>query len=412
MLIDFTLGNFRSFKDEKTLSFVASSDTSLPNNVIQLDNSKKNKLLRSIIIFGPNASGKTNILKGISYLKHLILNSHEFQPGDKIFFEPFLLDSEYSLKPSKFEIFFMKKDIKYLYGISLIKDKIIDEYLFYYPKGKKALLFNRVNTNKYNFTQNKREQKIISKQTPENMLYLSRSANMNFEKTIQPFLWFKEDLKIITSTSNPELENFTAKMLDDDPSFKEVVVSSLRIADLGIDDITIKIRELSEKDLPQNMPRELKDFVLKSKSESIEIKTKHGEVEFDLVDESNGTRRFFSLIGPWADAIRSGKTLLIDELDESLHPFLESFLISILHHENMRRPSQVVFTSHNVNLLDKKIFRRDQIYFTERNPETMSSDLYSLSDFSPRKDLDLRKGYLTGKFGSIPFILKEDIFNR
>ena len=172
MLIEFNIQNFRSFKEEITLSLVASSDKLLDDNLIKSDLLKKDKLLKSAVIYGPNASGKSNLILALSTLKNLVMSSHKFQKGTKIIYYPFKLDEECLSLPSKLEVVFIKDSIKYIYGVSFNNEKIIEEYLYYYPEGRKALIFERKNTNNYRFTVDKKEQKFISEKTLENVLYI------------------------------------------------------------------------------------------------------------------------------------------------------------------------------------------------------------------------------------------------
>jgi AAA15 family ATPase/GTPase len=204
---------------------------------------------------------------------------------------------------------------------------------------------------------------------------------------------------------------------------KNVVLKMLREADPGIEDIQASSSLLPNRDLFSNEPRTDISLPLSPSDEpndEIEIRTTHlittkdgkkRAVKFTFEVESRGTRRLFSLIGPWLHALSNGKTLIVDELDVKLHHLLSVFLIKLFHDPTQnRKNAQLIFATHNVNLLDQKLFRRDQIWFTEKNPETNATDLYSLAEFSPRKDTKIQKGYLTGRYGAIPVIKTERIF--
>lgn len=422
MLIEFSVENFRSIKDEITLSLVASPDKSLDNNLITTEVLKKDNLLRSAVLYGANASGKSNVVSAFNSLKGLVMMSHTFQRGNKINYSPFKLDKKYLSQPTKFKIVFIKNNIKYIYGVSFTDEKIIDEYLYYYPEDRKAIIFERKDTNNYKFTIDKKEQKFLSDKTLENVLYLSNSTQLKYTKTSEVFDWFKDTLAVIGATEHPQLIEFTIQSLNKDKKLKEVILKALFEADLGISDIIASFEKVSIDDIPLIIQKQLK-AVLADKTDNLEkmdIRTIHkildengGEfrVEFDFDEESEGTKRLFALIGPWIDALNNGRVLIIDELDTKLHHLLNVFLIKLFHDPTQNKSNaQLIFTTHNTNLLDLDFFRRDQIWFTEKNPSVGNTDLYSLIEFSPRKDKNVQKGYLTGRYGAIPFIKDERIF--
>ena len=427
MLIEFSIENFRSFKEEVTLSLISSSDKSLDNNLIKTATLKKDNLLRSEVIYGANASGKSNVVSAFNYLRQLVINSHKFQKGTGISYSPFKLDKKYTSKPSRFEIVFLKNNIRYTYGVSLTNEKIVDEYLYYYPQGRKALIFERKDTFDYKFTIDINEQEFLSSKTLPNVLYLSNSTQLNYKKTSEAFDWFKDNLKIIGATDNPKLTAFTIELLNKDEELKEFILKSLMVADLGIVDISAKLDKISIDDASLELPSpDLKtEFALISDDEGLklvqmDIKTMHNVLDekgndiginFDFDEESEGTKRLFALVGSWIDALNNGRILIVDELDTKLHPLLMEFLIKLFHNPTQNKnDAQLIFTTHNTNLLDLDLFRRDQIWFTEKNPSFGNTDLYSLLEFSPRKDKNIRKGYLAGRYGAIPFISDDRIF--
>jgi len=427
MLIEFSIENFRSFKEEVTLSLISSSDKSLDNNLIKTATLKKDNLLRSEVIYGANASGKSNVVSAFNYLRKLVINSHKFQKGTEISYSPFKLDKKYTSKPSKFEIIFLKNNIRYTYGVSLTNEKIVDEYLYYYPQGRKALIFERKDTFNYKFTIDINEQEFLSSKTLPNVLYLSNSTQLNYKKTSEAFDWFKDNLKIIGATDNPKLTAFTIELLNKDEELKEFILKILIVADLGIVDISAKLDKIliDDTSLELSSPDLKTELVLISDDEGLklvqmDIKTMHNVLDeqgndivinFDFDEESEGTKRLFALVGSWIDALNNGRILIVDELDTKLHPLLMEFLIKLFHNPTQNKnDAQLIFTTHNTNLLDLDLFRRDQIWFTEKNPNFGNTDLYSLLEFSPRKDKNVRKGYLAGRYGAIPFISDDRIF--
>ncbi|MBW2988799.1 ATP-binding protein [Candidatus Woesearchaeota archaeon] len=411
MLIEFIVENFRSIKERVTLSLVASPDKSLDNNLIEQKALSKDKLLKSALIYGANASGKTNLLLALNFLQALVMKSHTHQKGSKIRFNPFKMEKGCLKKPTKFEIVFIKNGTKYIYGLSFDEEKIINEYLYYYPENRKALIFERSNTNKYKFTIDKKLQDFLSEKTPENVLYLSRSIQLNYKRTAGAFDWFKDNLRVIGPTESLQ-PDYTASLLKD-PKLKKTILRALLEADVGIDDVSATVKKISADDLPSDIPDEIKSIIISSKfkGEEVKIRTSHKNTPFEFNEESDGTRRIFSLIGPWIDALKNGRILVVDELDTKLHHLLNVFLINLFHNTTQNKSNaQLIFTTHNVNLLDQEIFRRDQVWFTEKKSEFGDTDLYSLVEFSPRKDKNIQKGYLAGRYGAIPFIKEGSIF--
>ena len=423
MLIEFNVQNFRSIKEEVTFSLVASADKSLDNNLIETDMLRDN-LLRSAVIYGANASGKSNFVLACNSLKNMVIQSRMFQKGTKINYSPFKLDKKYLSKPSKFEVVFIKNNIKYIYGVSFNSEKIIDEYLYYYPEGRRALIFERRDTNNYRFTIDRKEQIFISEKTLDNVLYLSNSTYLNYDKTSKAFDWFIDDFGIIGVADHPALIEYTIQKLNEDVKMKGFILKALIEADLGINDLSasLEVIPIDESPIPIPIREQLKAFITDSggKFVNMDITTIHkvldeigneNYVKFDFEEESEGTKRLFSLIGPWIDSLNNGRVLIVDELDTKLHHLLNVFLIKLFNDPTQNKNNaQLIFTTHNTNLLDLDIFRRDQIWFTEKNPSKGSTDLYSLIEFRPRKDKNIQKGYLAGRYGAIPFIGADRIF--
>lgn len=422
MLIEFSVENFRSIKEKVTLSMVSSSDKSLDNNLIKTDVLKNDSLLRSAVIYGPNASGKSNVILAFDFLTNLVMTSHINQKDVKINVSPFKLDKEYLSKPSKFEVIFIKNNTRYVYGVSSTSKKIIDEYLYYYPKGRKAIIFERSNTNDFYFTIDNKEQDFIKNRTLDNVLYLSNSTQLRYEKSFEAFDWFKDNLRIINLEENPALMEFTIDLLNKDEKSKELILKALSNTDLGIEDIKASVENISIESLPSTFPNELKALISDGKSQfkKLDIKTIHKgnkgkDTEFDVLfefdEESGGTQKMFFLIGLLIDVLSNGRILIVDELDIKLHYKLIRFLIKLFQDPNQNKNSaQLIFTTHNTILLEMNLFRRDQIWFTEKTPDLGNTDLYSLVEFNPRKKENFQKGYIAGRFGAEPFIKEERIF--
>ncbi len=426
MLIDFSVENILSIKEEVCFSLLASSDKSLDDNLITGEKAlKKNSLLRSAVLYGANASGKSNILKALDNLKYLVVTSSKNIPDQKIRFLPFKLDEKCLSKPSKFNINFVQDGIRYNYKVSFTSEKVIDESLHYYPKGAEATIFERYDTINYKFTIDKSKQKGMAERTLENVFYLSNSAQQNYDKTLAPFKWFSNVLDVIGPTEGLD-QYATLKLMDKDEKLKNVVLKSLVVADLGISDLHASIKEIPLEDF-SNIPEDLKAFIDTSnkKIDSVNhivlnffhngFDEKHNkiDVQFNIDEESDGTQRLFSLIGPWMNSLKNGSILVIDELDSKLHPFLCEYLIGMFNNPEINTSnSQLVFTTHNSTFLDQDIFRRDQIWFTEKDAEFGNTNLFSLLEFKQRKDANIEKGYLAGRYGAVPFIKNvESVFS-
>lgn len=422
MLIEFSIENYRSIKEKVTLSLLSSSDKLLDNNLIRNTVLKNEDLLRSAAIYGANASGKTNVLLGINFLYRMVLLSSKNQKGEKINVTPFRLDDNCVSKPSRFEIVFIKNDVKYVYGTAITVEKVVEEYLYYYPKGRKAIIFTRdINREPiYIFNTDQNEQKFISTKILDNVLYLSGATQLNYDKTSVAFDWFNDTLQVIGSTDRPALQHFTTNLLNENESMKAYILKGLSEADLGIEDISALIKDVPIDDLPSDLSDKLKSLATKGTLREVSIKSIHKgidvngnekKVSFEFDEESEGTIRMFSLIGPWIDALINGHVLIIDELETKLHHKLSVFLVNLFNNPTQNKNNaQLIFTTHNTNLLDQDLLRRDQIWFTEKNPKFGSTDLYSLVEFSPRSDKNIQRGYLAGRYGALPFINNERIF--
>ena len=405
---------------------LASADEALENNTIVSKAIQKHRLLKMAVIYGPNASGKTNTLYAFDNLRRLVLSSHLFQKGNKMGHVPFMLDEKWADKPTEYEVSFIKNNIRYKYGLSYNNERVISEFLYYYPKGRRSIIFERnLNGKDWLFNVDKKEQELCSKQTLENTLYLSRSTQLNYSKTAEAFAWFRDNIGLILPSTQQELENWTANMLLENDMTKRTILSSLAEADLGIVDTKIVIKKFRdlESELPGAISLEMKQVMGLDKNpeaEFVSIRTAHEGIDkegnpkivpFDFQNgESEGTKRIFALIGPWIEALETGRTLFVDELDVKLHPALIRYLLKMFNDpQNNQRGAQLIFTTHNTGLLDLDIFRRDQIWFTQRDNQKGCTELFSLAEFGPRKDSNIEKGYLAGRYGALPFIKGRNI---
>lgn len=423
MLIEFKVSNFRSIREEQTFSLAASSDKELPACIInrELPGLSGVRFLKGAAIYGANASGKSNVIEAFHFLsKYVKRSATKIQPGDSTGAEPFKLDRDSAGRPSKFEITFVVEGVRYLFGLSVNPKRVIEEYLIAYPRGVPQRWYHRSfnpQTNAYDWktpSSSFKQGKSLQEKTRENSLFLSVGPQFNHEQLTVVFNWFKYNLRVIRLSADAMLHpGFTAELIAKN-THHDRILNLLRSADIGVTDVNVKERDINLDELKRNIPPAMlakleADGALKETKE-VEIVLSHqadgmDPVSFDFDDEeSAGTRRFFGLIGPWTDILDNGFTVFVDEMDTSLHPNLVKELLKLLFcSENNPKGAQVVFTTHNPVLLDTSIFRRDQIWFTEKS-QSGTTHLYPLTDYTPRKGESLLKGYLSGRYGAIPFL--------
>lgn len=413
MLIQFSVGNFRSFKDIVTLNMEASSDNEhLENTFTVLNNIR---LLKTASIYGANESGKTNLFNALLFMQNFIFNSFNAQATAKIIVEPFKLSTQTENEPSHFEVIFIYEDIKYRYGFEASTDKVFAEWLFNYPKGKEVRLFTReyqeINVNKNKFPEGKKD---LEGYTRENALFLTVTSQHNGEISKKVTQWFN-NVNIISGLNDQAYMNFSIGKIKD-LNFKEDILKFIQSLDIDIEDFTTEPIQLNPDNLPPILTEEARMQLAQEVSRnSIKINTLHKKydkegksesvVSFDLGrNESAGTNRLFYLAAPVLDTLLNGKVLFIDEMDSRLHPLVMESLIKLFNSkEKNRKNAQLIFNAHNTLILCNKYFRRDQIWFTQKN-RYGSSDLYSLDDYSVRKESLFDKDYLLGKYGGIPII--------
>jgi len=417
MLIEFSVGNYRSFKDKVTFSMVAADITAKDkklddNNVFAVDN--KLKLLKSAAIYGANASGKSNLAKALSFMKSFMVNSSkETQSTDAIDVEPFRLSTDTKEQPSFFELVFLMDGRKYRYGFEANQEKIISEWLFYVPKQRETKLFKRqLNNIEITKTYNADG---IQQRTRANALFLSVSAQFNVEVAEKILSWTTDSLKIISGLNNTQHLYYTVDCIMNNEN-KSEIVQLVRDLDLGIDDIKVDQKIFLHNSILDKIPNEAKEALLNAgvfKANSISTlhrkfdeNGRYKSVEaFNLKKhESEGTQKLFALAGLIVNSLKQGKILLIDEFDASLHPLISQAIIKLFNsNETNPNNAQLVVMTHDTNLLSNKLLRRDQIWFTEKN-KYGATDLYSLAEYKVRNDASFESDYIKGRYGAIPYI--------
>lgn len=395
MLIQFSVENYLSIKEKITLSMLASKDTEHETHLI-LD--KGRTCLKSAIIYGANASGKSNVLNAFGFMVNYVLTSHNQQLHKATGRVPFKFDRQTPEEPSRFETIFTVGNIRYAYGFSMTDREVEEEYLYYYPNGRQALIFERKNTKEFRFTVDVEEQTALKERTSANKLYLSVASNWSYSKVIPVLEWFAS-CRIISRNLVSDAYGAEAEQLKDQ-EYRAMIASMLRVADLGIQ--SLRVREGNPLLIMSN------DEMYANIETVHTVRTADGSQDvysLHMSEESDGTNSYFTLIGIVKKTLEQGTLLVADEMDAHLHPLLTKHLAAMFNsRESNPNGAQLIFTSHNTNLLDLDILRRDQIWFTEKDENTSATDLFSLYDFSVRKDTKVEKGYLIGRYGAIPFI--------
>jgi uncharacterized protein len=429
MLIEFTVGNYLSFKEKVTFSMEAtqaidetsslntSSDldwkTELNhNNVFRIDD--QFSLLKSAAIYGANASGKSNLIKAISFMDRFIRDSSKnTQITDLIDVEEFRLSTETIRKPSFFEIVFLLDRKIYRYGFEVSKTEVIAEWLYYSTSKKKYKLFTR-KAQEFDIKKGFREGKSLESKTRRNALFLSVTAQFNGNLSQKILEWFDE-LIIVSGLDGHFPNSFTARLLKE-KKYKDDIINLIKKLDLSIDDILVSEREISSDFLPKEFLEELSQRAVRGKIVTFDIITKHKQYnskgklfateEFDMdLHESEGTKKIFAFAAPILTSLKEGRVLVIDELDARLHPTLVQSIIELFNSNDTNpKNAQLIFTTQNTNLLSNKIFRKDQIWFTEKNQYEVT-DLYSLVEYNNvSEEASFESDYIKGKYGAIPYI--------
>ena len=405
MLLEYRCSNYKSIKDEVLFSMSASSDTEHSDKLIDF---KKLKINKATAIYGANGSGKSSLLESCLFLTSLVSNKPS-QPGDKILVIPHALSDIDD--PTEFLIHFERKGIRYVYGISVTEDRVEKEFLYHFKVGRKAKIFDRFGE-EYTFgTKYKSDlNKALSFQK-ENRVFLNTAANFtNNEDITNAFLFFKEDLVVNSPSFMNNWREYSFNMINKNPEFKKKVVTAFN--NLGIDIKDIKTESFNiplHDELVENIPADIKEIIKSSMGEEKTLYLKkvlfdYGIFSVDIDRESTGIKRLFEVLCPLIDIIENDRVLLWDEIEMGLHSSILDTLIKIFLNEKDSK-AQLIFTTHDISLLNLDNLRRDQIWFTELDKEERKTDLYSLFDFKNiRKTDNISKNYIEGRYGAIPFI--------
>lgn len=420
MLLQFSVNNFRSIKDTVTLSMNTASNRESEHS-FQV---RGYHLLNSAVIYGANASGKSNVLQAMGFMRHLVLNKPKItQSTDKLPHQPFRLNTETEQASSYFEIVFFLDNVKYRYGFEADSSTVYAEWLYSDENGKEARLFERDSEKSLHYINKQKFKEGLGLKVPDNHLFIWKCDQNDGEISKKILQWFN-NFNAIDSLESEGYFHVALKQMENTDA-KSELLKLVKIADLGIDEIAIEKKLFTLDSIKNtNIPEEIKQLIFSGDGiTSTELQVHHrkfnaenqeiGSVLFELnEDESQGTQKFFALSAPILDTLERGKVLLIDELDASLHPMLTECFIKLFNNKELNKHNaQLIFVTHDIHLLSvPELFERDQIWFTEKD-QYGGTQLYSLLEFRKNnkgKDVraadNLEKHYLQGRFGAVPYI--------
>jgi uncharacterized protein len=399
MLIEFSVGNYRSFKEVVTFSMVAApivvGDSPVNRNNL-FSATKEIELLKSAAIYGANASGKSNLVRAISFMKEFTIDSVSSRITSEIETESYRLNIESEREPSYFEIVFITGSTRYRYGFEVDRQSVKSEWLYQTLRTKEAQLFERENS-KIKVFSKFYEGKSLENKTRKNALFLSVVAQFNGDIATDVVDWFNE-LNIFNNLDDDDYDNATIDALIEGHRTQDLIglVTSL---DLGIKDIQMIKTPVVE--LPGVMSYEVKTAHWKYDGEENRVDTEYFELD---ENESAGTQKLFNISGLLINILQTGEILIVDELDARLHPLISCAIVKLFNSPITNpRNAQLIFTTHDTNLLSANMFRKDQIWFTEKD-RYGATDLYSLVEYEIPDDAPFEQDYIAGKYGAIPFI--------
>jgi len=411
MLLDFSVENYRSFRDRQTFTMIPDDGKNeIFSNSKKINN--KYTVLTTAVIYGANASGKSNLIRAIHTMHKLILNYSDRSPDENFKeYDPFAFNVRTSQAPVTFGINFLIKGIRYSYEFSLLANKVLEEKLFFYPEGRESKLFKRIGQ-EYDFGDYLKGQKVIvSKLTNENQLFVPKAALNNIPQLRDIYSFFSRNLNTLSAFEFSERKNIFSTRIDytneiastlleagRDHPFTKQFKALLNSFDTGIEDIEI------EGDPEKMLPFDEHEIIVKhSLYNDSQVKT--GSVDRAFKEESTGTQKLFAMGGLILQGLMNGQTVIIDEFEQNLHPLISSYLLQLFHNPEINtKGAQLIVASHDTNLLSQSDFRRDQIWIVEKN-KFGASELFSLADVSGiPKGVPYEKWYLSGRLGGIPSI--------
>ena len=431
MLIEFSFKNYRSFRDQAVLSMEAVGLGAFKSSIMEINNLK---LLRGAAIFGKNGGGKSNVIRAFWLAVQFIRNAQRTQHEKaEIPVNPFALNDYSDKQPTEFSFVYILDGIKYWYSFSATRKKVVSESLYHAPKGQKAIVFTRENQ-KFTFTESKSKRTMISEAVAENQLFFSVACTMNDKACINAMRWFREFIYF-----SRDYTDIPAQLLEyaEDQNMLKAISDYAKEADFGIENMKFEFnnQEIDEdkalvSDIPDGIKAMLLDFkkALSAMNNESEVNLRVGQVTaksehygidqngnqqryvVELSDESDGTRRLMSYAPAIESVLSKGGLLLVDELEKELHPMLVNFIISKFQScQSNTKGAQIIFTTHNTDLMNLEFLRKDQIYLVDKKRGDGVSELYSIADFNTKTGDNIRKGYLMGKYGGVPDVEPEEV---
>ncbi|MFN0176994.1 MAG: AAA family ATPase [Saprospiraceae bacterium] len=421
MIIDFEVTNFRSIKDTASFSFEAGASKSHKNNYFEktLDGDDTIRLLKTAAIYGANGSGKSNVLKAFAALHYFVLRSHSFDAGDDIVcHEPFLLNTatKSSNSPIIFKLTFIGEDnIKYIYEVRFSRQEVLFERLEWYPGGNQNYLFERSKEGGHSLKAGPSFSPKVTRKFAANKLVLSVLGNDAHEQLEPIYLWFKKSKVGNLATLNrlSSWERQVKQRCSEDTDFSDRLAKMLRLADTGIKALSVQENPDDAFRFPNTFPSELKTAIMENNRFGISASFEEFDsgkfiklsTEISWENQSSGTQILFTIGGMMLLHLEEGGLIIVDELNSSLHPDLCAFLVGLFHNPNSNPiNAQLLFATHDIQLLAEDRFRKDQFWLTQKN-KFGETELYSAQDFKEVRDTTpLDKWYVNGKFYGKPRI--------
>ena len=424
MITGFTVENYRSIDEEVALSLEA--DTGIKD----MENRGYStvggqRVLNAKAFYGANSSGKSNVFKAVSRMRQMILQSVRLNAGEDLAYDPFLL-SDKPARPTKFEMEFVDGIDRFKYGFSYTAKRVESEWLIAkYPKRSLKTLFNRtldgIEVDEQNFAEGMAI-KNGSITLNENRLLISLAAQLGGAVSKRVIEWFMTKVGLLSGIRDKSYMRFTRETLHSNEDYRADILQFIKSMDLGFSDVRTEQEDIDEMTLPKGIPAEM--IAALREHPFISANTIHkkynaegeviGNVEFDIDEkESDGTKKLFNMAGPIIDSLKKGKSLFVDELDAQLHPLLTREVVTLFNcAETNENGAQLIFTTHDTNMLSKKLLRRDQVVFVEKDKKaqthlTSMMDIKMENGAKPRTDSNYEKNYLEGKYGAIPYFLKD-----
>lgn len=393
MLLEFTCSNVRSIRESVKLDMRANTDDAFEKYLINFEGERINPICA---IYGTNATGKTSVLTGMAIMQNMVITSHMVQPGVPLPRMPHRLWRD---KPTEYSMEFIWKKLRYIYSFTYDNQNILKESLHYAPNGRMGAIFTREGSKVKVSEKFSRIETLCKEKLHPNKLVLSLAVNnLNYEELVNAFLFFKDGLVVLMNDNNNWLE-YSASKMGQDKAIKNMFLKFMK--DTGSDIVDIKPisehRFITAAELPPDMPQSVKAMILNQPVVKTTVKTEYKGFTLDLAEESLGTQKLIKLMCPIMDIFQRGKTFVCDEIESHLHPLIVRQLVNRFARGNLNN-AQIICATHDVEMLDLNLFRRDQIWFTDINPDYHRTVLKSLTKFPCRKDENVQKKYLENKY--------------